>query len=312
MQSFLKSFLILCFALPLWFGAAMASSATPGDTAFRPAASDIKSDSAARHAHGLLWKIEAAGVKPSYVFGTIHSDDARVTALPAEVTRALDTSNRFIMEALIDADGLALMAQAMFFNDGRTLEQVAGKELYADSVKALTARGLPTLGVENEKPWAVMMTLSMPPPKTGEYLDLILETRATRENKAVSGLETMQEQIAVFNDLPMPDQIALLKEAVHTQQDFAKEFEALIQAYLARDLTTLAEISSQHEPDEDQMYRAITDRLLTKRNIRMAERMAPTLREGHAFIAVGAAHLPGENGLLNLIEKAGYRVTPVF
>lgn len=309
---FLKSLLILGLALPLWFGAAMPSSAAPGNAAISPVASDIKSDSASRHTQGLLWKIEAAGVKPSYVFGTIHSDDARVTALPAAVTRALDASSRFIMEALIDADGLVLMAQAMFFNDGRTLEQVAGKELYADSVKALTAHGLPTVGVENEKPWAVMMTLSMPPPKTGEYLDLILETRATRENKAVSGLETMQEQIAVFNELPMPDQIALLKEAVRTQQDFAKEFEALVQAYLARDLATLAEISSQHEPDEDRMYRAVTDRLLTKRNIRMAERMAPALREGHAFIAVGAAHLPGETGLLNLIEKAGYRVTPVF
>lgn len=312
MRSFLKFLLILCCTLPPWFGAAMASSAAPGNAAIRPVVSDIKSDSASRHAKGLLWKIEAEGVKPSYVFGTIHSDDARVTALPAAVTRALDASSRFIMEALIDADGLVLMAQAMVFSDGRTLEQVAGKGLYADSVKALTAHGLPTLGVENEKPWAVMMTLSMPPPKTGEYLDLILETRATRENKAVSGLETMQEQIAVFNELPMPDQIALLKEAVHTQQDFAKEFEALVQAYLARDLTTLAEISSQHEPDEDQMYRAVTDRLLTKRNIRMAGRLAPTLREGNAFIAVGAAHLPGETGLLNLIEKAGYRVTPVF
>lgn len=312
MHSFLKSLLILCCTLPLWLGAAMGSSAAPGDAAIRPVAADIKSDSASKHAQGLLWKIEAAGVKPSYVFGTIHSDDARVTALPAAVTRSLDASSRFVMEALINADGLSLMAQAMFFNDGRTLEQVAGKKLYADSVKALTARGLPTLGVENEKPWAVMMTLSIPPPRTGEYLDLILETRATRDHKAVSGLETMQEQIAVFNDLPMPDQIALLKEAVRAQQDFAKEFEALVEAYLARDLATLTEISSRHEPDEDQMYRAITDRLLTKRNIRMAERMAPTLREGQAFIAVGAAHLPGETGLLNLIEKAGYRVTPVF
>ncbi len=312
MHSFFKSLAIFCCALPLWFGTAMGSSAAPGAAAIRPVAAGVKSDNVFRHTKGLLWKVEAVGVKPSYVFGTIHSDDARVTALPPAVTRALDASSRFIMEALIDADGLMLMAQAMYFSDGRTLEQVAGKELYTESVKALSAYGLPTLGVENEKPWAVMMTLSMPPPGTGEYLDLVLETRANQENKTVSGLETMQEQIAVFNELPMPDQIALLKEAVRSQQNFAKEFEALIQAYLARDLTTLAEISAQHEPDEDQMYRAVTDRLITKRNIRMAKRMAPALREGHAFIAVGAAHLPGETGLLNLIEKAGYRVTPVF
>ncbi|MHB8624216.1 MAG: TraB/GumN family protein [Sulfuricaulis sp.] len=312
MRFCLKSLVIICLALPLWFGVAGASSAAPGDVASKLLVSDTGSDSAARHTKGLLWKIEAAGIQPSYIFGTIHSDDARVAALPAAVTHALDTSSHFVMEALIDADDLALMAQDMFFNDGQTLEQIAGNKLYTESVQALSARGLPTVGIENEKPWAVMMTLSMPLPKTGEYLDLILEDRATREHETVSGLETMPEQIAVFNELPMPDQVALLQETVRTQPDFSKDFEALIQTYLSHDLTALAEISASHGQGDDQMYRIVTDRLLTQRNIRMVARLAPTLREGRAFIAVGAAHLPGENGLLNLIEKAGYRVTPVF
>ncbi|MHB8741505.1 MAG: TraB/GumN family protein [Sulfuricaulis sp.] len=308
----LKSLLIICLALPLCFGAPGASSAAPGAVASKPVASDTGSDSTARHAKGLLWKIEAAGIQPSYLFGTIHSDDARVAALPAAVTHALDTSRHFVMEALIGADGLTLMAQDMFFKDGQTLEQVAGNKLYTETVQALSARGLPTVGIKNEKPWAVMMTLSIPPPKTGEYLDLLLEDRATREHEAVLGLETMPEQIAVFDELPMPDQVALLQETVRTQPDFAKDFEALIQAYLAHDLTALAEISALPGPGDDQMYRIVTDRLLTQRNIRMVTRLAPTLREGRVFIAVGAAHLPGKNGLLNLIEKAGYCVTPVF
>lgn len=304
-RSFPKFFLALCCALPLWLGTALAISAATNNTGAKPVA-------VSKYAKGLLWKIEAPGIKPSHLFGTIHSDDARVTALPEAVTRALDASHRFVMEALIDGEGLVRMAEAMYYNDGRTLEQVVGKELYAESVKALTARGIPTLGVEKQKPWAVMMALSMPPPKTGEYLDLMLETRATRQNKPVSGLETVQEQIAVFNELPLPDQIALLKETVRSQHDFDKEFEELTKAWLARDLATIAAISEDHEPVGDRLYRNVMDRLLTARNTRMAGRMASMLKEGNAFIAVGAAHLPGETGLLNLIEKAGYRVTPVY
>ena len=267
---------------------------------------------ASRFDHGLLWKIETPGAKPSYLFGTIHIDDPRVTALPPPVGKALDGSDRFVMEAVLDNDSLAQMAQAMYFDDDRTLEQVVGKDLYAVTLKALDARGIQNANVEKQKPWAVMMLLSMPAPKTGEFLDMVLETRATKQNKPVAGLETMAEQIAVFDDLSMPDQIALLKEAVRTGPDLEKDYGELIRAYLARDLRTLAEISDKHEPDEDRLYRTVTDRLLTQRNTRMRQRMAPFLKQGNAFIAVGAAHLAGEAGLLNLLEQAGYRVTPVY
>jgi uncharacterized protein YbaP (TraB family) len=307
LRSFLKFLFTLFCALLFTSGTALAATAANAG----PAA-DAKPPPAAKYAKGLLWKIEAPGARSSYLFGTIHSDDRRVTALPEPVTKALDASNRFTMEAVIDDEGLAHMAEAMYFSDGRTLEQAVGKKLYAESVKALAARGIPTLGVEKQKPWAVMMALSMPPPKTGEYLDLILQDRATRQNKPVSGLETIQEQLAVFDELPLPDQVALLKEAVQEQDAFEKDLEEMTGAYLARDIAALAEAGAKHKPDNDRLYRSVMDRLLTRRNTRMAARLGPILKDGSAFIAVGAAHLPGESGLLNLLEKAGYRVTPVY
>lgn len=267
---------------------------------------------ASRFDHGLLWRIEPPGAKPSYLFGTIHVDDPRVTALPAPVGRALDGSDRFVMEAMLDGDTLAQMAKAMYFSDDRTLEQVVGGDLYAATLKALDARGIPRVSVEKQKPWAVMMMLSMPASKTGEFLDLILETRAAKQDKPIAGLETMAEQIAVFNDLPLPDQVALLKETIRTQPELEKDYGELIRAYLARDLRTLAQISDKHDPREDRLYRTVTDRLLTQRNARMQRRMAPFLKQGNAFIAVGAAHLAGDQGLLNLLEQAGYRVTPIY
>jgi len=272
----------------------------------------VDADASASFTRGLLWKIEKPGVAPSYLFGTIHSDDPRVTTLPTPVARALKECKHFVMEVRINGDDLVHMAQAMYFSDGRTLEQVIGRQLYGQVVKALAARGIPAESAEKQKPWAVMMTLSMPPTKTGEFLDLVLEERATREDMTVSGLETMDEQIAVFNDMPLPDQVVLLRETVATQGDFDKEFEGLVRAYLARDLATLAELSVKHAPGEEPVYRRVTERLLTRRNARMAERMRPFLDEGGSFVAVGAAHLPGAAGLLNRIEKAGYRVSSVY
>jgi hypothetical protein len=228
------------------------------------------------------------------------------------VARTLDDSERFVMEAMLDGDSLVQMAETMFFTDGRTLEQVIGRKLYTESVKALSARGISTLGVEKQKPWAVMMALSTPPPRTGEFLDLVLQARATRQNLPVSGLETVAEQLAIFDGLPLPQQIALLEDTVRMQADLDREFEALHNAYLARDLAAIVAISEKHQPGDERLYNEVMDRLLDQRNRRMAERMAPLLKQGGAFIAVGAAHLPGETGLLRLLEKAGYRVTAVY
>jgi len=299
---FFRFLLAALFTLPLWTVAAAAAAAK----------SSAVSESASRYTKGLLWKIESPGATANYLFGTIHSDDARVIALPEVVARSLDASGRFVMEAIVDGEALVRMAEVMFFNDERTLEQVIGNKLYMESMKALTARGIPTLGVEKQKPWAVMMALSMPPPKTGEYLDLVLQARATQQNKPVSGLETIAEQLAVFDGLPLPDQVALLEDTVRAQANLDKEFEELHKAYLARDLAAIAAIGEKNKPGDELLYNEVMDRLLVKRNLRMTERMAPILKQGGAFIAVGAAHLPGETGLLYRLEKAGYRVTAVY
>ena len=299
---FFRFLLAVLLVLPIfWAGPAAAKS--PAGAA---------RETAVHYTKGLLWKIEFPGVAANYLFGTIHSDDARVTALPEPVARSLDASDRFVMEAVVDGEGLVRMAELMYFSDGRTLEQVIGKDLFQDSLKVMSARGLPTGGVEKQKPWAVMMALSMPPPKTGQYLDLVLQARATRLNKPVSGLETIAEQLAVFDGLSLADQTALLKDTVQTQADLVKEFEELHKAYLARDLAAIAALSEKHKPEDARLYEAVTDRLLTQRNARMVERMRPILKQGGVFIAVGAAHLAGGTGLLYRLEKAGYRLTPVY
>jgi uncharacterized protein YbaP (TraB family) len=118
--------------------------------------------------------------------------------------------------------------------------------------------------------------------------------------------------LVVFDSLPLPDQVVLLQDTVNTQAELEKEFEALHKAYLARDLGAITAIGEKIKPSDERLYTEVMDRLLAKRNLRMIERMAPILKLGGTFIAVGAAHLPGETGLLYRLEKAGYRVTAVY
>lgn len=269
--------------------------------------------SAAKYAKGLLWRIESPTGLKSFLFGTIHSDDPRVINLPPAVAQSLDASDRFVMEAVMDGKALVKMSEVMYFNDGRTLEQVIGVKLHRDTVKAVAARGIPAHAIERQKPWPVMMILSVPPPRSGDYLDLVLQSRAAGQKKPVIGLETISEQLAVFDELTLADQTALLADVVYGQDDVGRDLEALHRAYLARDLNEIANISERHLPTGNaRIYRNVMDRLLTQRNQRMLDRLAPILRQGGAFIAVGAAHLSGDSGLLRQLERAGYRVTAVY
>lgn len=266
-----------------------------------------------KHERGLLWQITKPGLVPSYLFGTIHSSDPRVTDLPAPLERSFDSANSFSMELIFTGAGIVHMAEIMFFGQDQDLEQVIGKDLYQKTEAAMKQAGLSTRGLNKKKPWAIIMSLGTPRKTNGIlFLDLILQRRAVLQFKPTYGLETMDEQLEVFDGLPMDDQVQLLNEALRYQSQNAEQMKQLLQAYLRRDLAGLAAISDQYQNQAGPAYDKLMDRLLVKRNHRMVERMQPRLLEGNAFIAVGALHLPGEDGLLTLLENAGFKVSPLY
>lgn len=266
---------------------------------------------AVAHGTGLLWKVERPGVPASYVFGTIHSEDERVTTLPAPVQAAFDQARSFTMEMVLEPEASTALASAMFLGDGETLQGLLGDELFEKAARALEGNGMPRQIVMGLKPWVVMVMLSMPKPETGEFLDKVLYTAALKQGKSVYGLESVEEQVAVFEGLPLDDQIALLKAAV--EESASTMIEELIQAYLARDLAAMVALNEQSNTQlAPQLSEKIAYRLLDSRNARMVQRMEPRLKKGSAFIAIGALHLPGEKGVLRLLEGRGYRVTVVY
>jgi uncharacterized protein YbaP (TraB family) len=267
---------------------------------------------AAGHEHGLLWKVSGHGYQPSWLFGTIHSSDPRVTRLTPPLTHAFDSSSSYSMELIFSGPGFVHMAESMYLPEDEKLENLIGDDLYQQVRTTLDDMGVATDDLNHKKPWAVILSLGSPHPSHGLFLDLLLQVRATMQLKPTFGLESMDEQIAVFNDMSTEDQVSLLNEAMRTQARAKDNMPELMRAYLDRDLTQLYTISKRMEAQAGSTYSKLMKRLLVQRNLRMLKRMQPRLKEGNAFIAVGALHLAGPDGLLALLRKDGYHVEAVY
>jgi len=266
---------------------------------------------------GLLWKIEPnqaqSNTKPSYIFGTMHTEDPRVLSLPAEIKKAFDTTSSYTLEVILDSQLALDTISMMTLQNGRNLEDILGESLYAKSSKLMSGLGMPVQMINLLKPWAVFVSLSTPISKTGQFLDKLLYDQAISAGKKIYGLESATEQLAIFDNLPMKEQIVLLEDTIKNHDKLSAIFEKMTLIYLARDLEGLVALNKNNI---EQSSRDITDklmkRLIVDRNLRMVDRMEDQLGQGNAFVAVGALHLPGKAGILNLLHNKGYKISVVY
>lgn len=263
---------------------------------------------------GLLWKVEAQQLATeSYLLGTIHSEDPRVANLEGPAKEAFEQAKIFALEVELDPESSQTIIAYMYYDNKRSLRDVLSKSLYERSVKAMTERGMPETQVARMKPWAIFMVLNMPEATTGEFLDAILYQSAKQQKKSVHGLESIEEQINVFDQMALATQVSLLKATLDNQADMDKMLEETIEVYLSRDLTEIEALNAKYltflETDVADIF---TQRLLIERNERMVQRLIPLMQQGKTFAAVGALHLPGEHGILELLAERGYKLTPVY
>ena len=273
-------------------------------------------NAAERFAHGLLWRVSRDGVAPSYVFGTIHVGDPRVLDLPQAVARALQRSKRLYVETMLGPREEARFFEAAQFEDGRRLEPLIGPEAYARVAAELRRRGVPDEVIARIKPWAALVNLTVARDDDGgETLDQKVAAIARGRGARVLGLEGIEEQIAVFERIPAETQVELLKHALAHRDELAALIEPTIRAWMRRDLAALHSVSDRvgaRYPEMASHYRVLFRTVVENRTVVMAHRLFVPLREGRAFVAVGANHLYGDRGLLALIEAQGYRVTRVY
>ena len=241
---------------------------------------------------GLLWQIDKPELTPSYLFGTIHSEDPRVTKLPLPVRSRFKKASSASFELMMDMSTMLEATGSMFFTDEQSLDELIDKPLYQSVVDAMRQHQIPAFMVNKLKPWAVIVTLSTPPMETGQFLDFLLYQKAQKLQKPTYGLETAQEQLAVFDNIPLADQITMLKDTIKNLKNMPTVFEKMHELYLKRDLTALLKYSIKEmkkSSDNLSLVKAFYKRVVNDRNIRMVERMEERLKAGNAFIAIGAA-----------------------
>ena len=260
---------------------------------------------------GLLWQISSPGVPDSYLFGTIHVADERILNLPQQVSRALESSGMFVMEALPDMNEAAAFSGMMFFQDGNRLDQLVSDRVFSRIVAILKDYMIPEQLVANMKPWAAYVTMNYPP-QTGQVLDLELMNRASLKGSEIRGLETLVEQGEIFNQLSFDAQARLLTDTVCHYDVVKSDFEKMKQFYLNRDTGALYNYSNRFTMTNEAVYQDLLNKLVTRRNRNMVERMKEILDKGNAFIAIGALHLPSDEGVLNLLKRRGYRLTRIY
>ncbi len=273
----------------------------------------------------ILWKVEKAGLATSHLFGTMHITDARVTQLSPAATAALSQSKAVVLEigdmsdssaaaALLDARELA------FFMDGRNLSSMLPPEDFAKAQGAVAQAGVPPNFAGMLKPWIVSMLLASSPCERDSVQNggVVLDAKIAKEAKArgipVTGLETMKSQLKALASIPEDQQIGMLKTTLKYVDRSSDLLETTLQLYLTRKMGAAWPFQlalGEKAGVKPSAFSSFETDILIKRNLEMGKGSLLNLDKGGAFIAVGALHLSGKQGLVELFRKAGYTVTAV-
>ena len=267
---------------------------------------------------GLLWKIETdeESGESNYLFGTMHSQDRAVTQFPPGVRLALAQSNSLIIESVFNEESNKIFLDSIFSlekeeQDKQKLSDLIEAPIYQYLEETLPDYGVPLEKLPNLKPWAAFILMGKPKPVNAATLDMALIQTARSLNKSIISLETMEELLEPMENLSINDQIIILNDTVCNHKQIIRDSWELVQLYLARDLAGMMAFNEQPHFDEDVFNRYIQG-ILYKRNERMLERIIPYIKEGSAFIAVGALHLAGAKGLLQKLRERNYKITRVY
>lgn len=270
---------------------------------------------AAAYDRGLLWRIERRGVAPSFLFGTLHQRDPRLLPLPAPVEEVFGRCRTCVIELFPDEAVAARFSDAARLPAGESLERLLSPSLFAALAGHLAA-GLDPATVARLKPWAALLLLTSLPGDGANSLDNEIFIRARYASMRIEELDSVEEQIAVFDSIPLASQLALLEAAIEFHDELPALAEASVAAWLTRDLAALQRLGQRlvaRRPTLAAHQRLLEQKVVHDRSVVMAYRMQGYLRRGGAFIAVGAAHLHGPAALQSLlVGEYGWRVSRVW
>ena len=266
----------------------------------------------------LLWRIELA--TPSYLFGTIHLPDERVTELPPVVDEAIERCDALYTELPMDLALLMKQMGRMQLPEGETLRGALGDELYDEVAAYVQKKGASMAMLDRMQPWAVGAQLGlldqMKKMAAKQPLDMVIYQRAKRAGKTVGGLETVEEQASVFGDMTQAEQRTFVRDGladiVKKEAEGVHPTEDLLRLYLKGDEAAIDARVNDFPLTDAKLKKRLMTRLIDDRNVDMADRIVRKLQEAPEraqVFAVGAAHYPGKLGVLELLRQRGYRIT---
>lgn len=271
----------------------------------------VTADESRDQDRALFWSIQKGGQQAGFLLGTIHSEDPRVLDFSEDFLQKLRENEVFAMEMVPDVYSLERLTGYMHYPPGQSLESVIGADRYTALQSALSGYKVPSEFVSRMKPWAAMMTLSTPPPETGFFMDLSLSLRASGSGLKVVGLETLEQQLSFLENMPMPMQISLLDQAISESGQVVEVHGQMVDAYLENNLAALQALADeQFEAVGESASDYFIESGIHERNQRMAQTLLSQLEHQLVFVAVGALHLPGEKGLLNILRQHGFVLSP--
>ncbi|MEL6503396.1 MAG: TraB/GumN family protein [Pseudomonadota bacterium] len=275
---------------------------------------------------GIYFSVSKPGVAPSIVMGTVHITDPRIADLPPAVEKALNGADVValeITEQLFPQKAAALTMQNMgklFYTDGTTLTDKLSEADGEAVKKAALAMGMPWSTTSKIRPFFLMAMMSLPACERARDaaglpgLDDKLGKQALKAGKSVVGLENFVGQLEAVNALPEKMMLDVLVEWANMSASADDVLETMVQFYLNGETGMLWSMMNRLTPqgfsEQSQLAKnaAFQRIMLDKRNVTMADGSAKLIDAGNAFIAVGALHLPGEKGLLNLLAQRGYTI----
>ncbi len=265
---------------------------------------------AAQSQNTLLYKITGEGIKqPSYLFGTIHlTCDA---TLDAKTLEAMDKTSQLYLELDMDDPNLQSSMMAGMSMKDKTLTTLASE---AD-IKIVDAYlkdklGMPVVALNTIKPFMVssmMLPMMLGCPVASIEMELVNVSK--KQNEEVFGLETVAEQLAVFDAIPYQVQMdELVKSVKNKFEDDKKELQKMLDVYKSKDVNAIMKMMDESDNKITSVYQ---DQLLNNRNKNWIPKITSIAKQKPTFFGVGAAHLGGKMGVIELLKKAGYKVEPV-
>ncbi len=262
-----------------------------------------------------LWRL-TSGEATVYLLGSVHFGTDRMYPLPPVIDAAFAKADALVVEvntvALDPVATARLVAQMGNYQDGSSLREVLGDADWQKLRQAAAAVGIPFQVLVRQKPWFAAMSLAVAALQRSGFdsrwgIDAHFLARASAEGRPVMELETMEEQLRLFDELSLEVQRAMLRQSLYELEHSGEFFGAMLDAWQRGDaaaLETLLKAGFEDTAAGREMYEVF----LTRRNVRMAQKIERLLAARRTyFVIVGAAHLLGEESILDLLARRGYR-----